>query len=272
MSGEIFINYRGEDAGIYAVLLYMETARRFGAESVFLDSATIAAGSDFVEQLLSRVRRSPILLSVIGPRWLTVADGGGRPRIEDSEDWIRRELAEAFAAGATVIPVLTDGAAMPVETELPADIAALGRRQYRRLRYREATMDLARICADLVAADPALAAPPRYPSLEPGQLTADEWAFTGHTAELTALDRSLAGKQLLEPGTRPTIAVIYAITGTAGAGETASVASCRDLFVAVAEVGSEIAAETDDVDRTLRRWQERTVRWLRVAMRCCGGG
>ncbi len=67
-------------------------------------------------------------------------------------NWSRR-----FAAGVTVIPVLTDGADMPVEADLPAGIAALGRCQYRRLRHRDATADLARLRTDLAAADPRLA-------------------------------------------------------------------------------------------------------------------
>ena len=64
--------------------------------------------------------------------------GSDTRRIDDPADWIRRELAEAFAAGVRVIPVLTDDAEMPTEDELPGDLAALARCQYRRLRHRDA--------------------------------------------------------------------------------------------------------------------------------------
>jgi hypothetical protein len=153
----VFINYRGQDSRSYGALLYVALAHRLGADQVFLDSESIPAGTDFVDQLLGRARRCRVLLAVIGPRWLTAAGATGR-RIDDPHDWIRRELAEAIIAGVTVIPVLTDGADMPADSELPADIAVLGRCQYRRLRHREATTDLDRICADLAAVDPALAA------------------------------------------------------------------------------------------------------------------
>jgi hypothetical protein len=46
---------------------------------------------------------------------------------------------------------------MPTETELPAELAALGRCQYRRLRHRDATADVARLTADLADTDPELA-------------------------------------------------------------------------------------------------------------------
>jgi hypothetical protein len=151
----VFINYRGEDSHSYGVLLHTELARRFGAEQVFLDAASIPAGTDFVQELLGRVRTAWVLLAVIGPRWLAVADPFGRRRLDDEDDWIRRELAEAFAAGVRVVPVLTDGAELPRETELPADIAALSRCQHRHLRRREPMTDLARIVADLDGLAPA---------------------------------------------------------------------------------------------------------------------
>jgi hypothetical protein len=86
---------------------------------------------------------------LIGPGWLTATDPSGRRRIDDPDDWIRRELAVAFAAGVRVIPILTDDATMPAASELPADIAALPDRQFRWLRHRDADMDLSRIIAGI---------------------------------------------------------------------------------------------------------------------------
>ncbi len=156
MNRGVFINYRGEDSHSYGALLYTELARQFGEEQVFLDAESIPAGADFVEVLLGRVRSCRVLLAVIGPRWLTAtdpADPTGQRRIDDPADWIRRELAEAFTADVRVIPVLTEQAELPAEADLPADIAALSRCQYRHLRHREPTTDLARIVADLTSLD-----------------------------------------------------------------------------------------------------------------------
>ena len=55
-----------------------------------------------------------------------------------------------------VIPVLIDEVEMPAATNLPGDIAALTRCQYRRLRRREPIADLARIVTDLISFDPTL--------------------------------------------------------------------------------------------------------------------
>lgn len=152
----VFINYRGEDSRSYAALLYEGLSRHLGADRVFLDSESIPAGADAVEVLLREVRRCTVLLAVIGPRWLSAADAASRRRIDDPDDWVRRELADALASGLTVIPVLTDDGVLPKESDLPADIAAMGRRQYRRLRHREASSDVARLVADLTADGPAI--------------------------------------------------------------------------------------------------------------------
>lgn len=66
------------------------------------------------------------------------------------------ELAEAFAVGVRVIPVLIDDAPMPMDGQLPADIAQLRRCQFRRLRHREARSDVARLVADLTGIAPHL--------------------------------------------------------------------------------------------------------------------
>jgi hypothetical protein len=236
----VFINYRSEDSSSNGAWLYTELAHRFGEEHIFLDAESIPAGADFVEELLGRVRSARILLAVIGPRWLTATDPTGRRRIDDPADWIRREVAEAFTAGVRVIPVLTDQAELPRESELPADIAALSRSQCRHLRRREPTSDLARIVADLTTLDPILAAAARsrgnaprprqdrdmhegiHVAAPPGsvlrQLPADTALFTGRDDEL---DRLLALVERARSEGTPGTVVISAIDGMGGIGKTA---------------------------------------------------
>lgn len=153
----MFINYRGVDSPGYGVLLYNELARQFGVDRVFMDCESIPAGENFVITLLERVRSAQVVLAIIGPHWLTASDDSGRRRLDDPEDWTRRELAEALSSGIRVIPVLTDLATLPAKAELPADIADLSECQYRHLRRREANTDLARLVADLTSLDPTLA-------------------------------------------------------------------------------------------------------------------
>src|SRR5499425_3950551 len=98
MSG-VFINYRGADSDTAAVLIDRELTARLGSDRVFLDSRSIPAGADFVEELLGRLRACSVLLVVIGPRWLTLTDAAGQRRIDDPRDWIRWEIAEALTGG-----------------------------------------------------------------------------------------------------------------------------------------------------------------------------
>jgi hypothetical protein len=161
MNGEIFINYRSADTHSYAGLLYLELSRCFGPDLVFLDSESIPAGADFVEQLLGRVRRARAMLAVIGPAWLSPAGSRWWQRRREPIDWTRRELVEAFAAGVPVIPVLTEDTCMPTRHELPPGLMQLSRCQYRRLRCSDLSADLDRIVNDLIASDPQLQAAAR---------------------------------------------------------------------------------------------------------------
>jgi hypothetical protein len=158
MNGEIFINYRSADTHSYAALLYLGLSRRFGPDLVFLDSESIPAGADYVEQLLGRVRRARALLAVIGPAWLSPAGSRWWQRRREPTDWTRRELVEAFAAGIPVIPVLTEDTRMPTRHTLPPGLTQLSRCQYRRLRCGDLSADLDRIVNDLIASDPQLRA------------------------------------------------------------------------------------------------------------------
>src|SRR5215472_12074974 len=216
MGPAVFINYRGEDSHSYGVSLYTELSHQFGNELVFLDAESIPAGADFVETLLNSIRSARVLLAVIGVRWLAATDLAGRRQIDDPADWIRRELAEAFAAGVRVIPVLTDQADLPAAADLPADIAALNRCQYRRLRRREPASDLARIVADLASLDPALAAAARSRNNAPHLLPAAPRLFTGRSTELVTLTDAAT----MTPDTVATV-VISAIGGAGGIGTTA---------------------------------------------------
>jgi hypothetical protein len=98
--GGVFISYRGEDSHSYGALLHAELSRRFGSELVFLDSASIPPGEDFVDQLLRKVRQARVVLAVIGAQWLTAERPSGGRRIDDSGDWIRRESRAALPVQA----------------------------------------------------------------------------------------------------------------------------------------------------------------------------
>lgn len=121
--GRIFLSYRREDAG-HAGRLQDALNERLGADHVVLD-IEIRPGFNFVDTIRNQIANADVFIAMIGPRWLTAGDSDGRRRINQTDDFVRVELAEAIAAGTVVIPVLIGGAKMPAPSELPTDIAGL---------------------------------------------------------------------------------------------------------------------------------------------------
>src|SRR5215475_6922168 len=109
----IFVNYRVGDEAYAAALIDLGLSAQFGEENVFQASRSIPPGDDFHRGLLDGLRRCSVLLAVIGQRWSDAVDAEGRRRIMLDDDWVRREIAEAFERGIPVIPVLIGTAVMP---------------------------------------------------------------------------------------------------------------------------------------------------------------
>jgi hypothetical protein len=125
----IFINYRRSDTSGYAGRLFDRLADRFGRQRVFMDIEALAPGTDFVAAIDQAVGSCEALIALIGIGWLDAVDAKGRRRLDDPHDYIRLEIATALRRGVPLIPVLVEGARMPSADELPADLAALARRQ-----------------------------------------------------------------------------------------------------------------------------------------------
>lgn len=123
----IFISYRRDDAAANAGRLFDWLVRQFGREHVFLDTDKIAGGDEFPRVLAERLAATDVLLAVIGPEWLTVADQHGR-RLDQPDDFVRREIATALALEKRVIPVLVGGARMPRTAALPEPLRPLASR------------------------------------------------------------------------------------------------------------------------------------------------
>lgn len=122
----VFISYRRDDASANAGRLFDWLRRQFGNERVFLDTDKIAPGDDFPRVLEERLAASDVVLAVIGPRWLSVANERGR-RLDQPEDYVRREV-EAALRRVRLIPVLVAGARMPPAEELPEPLRSLADR------------------------------------------------------------------------------------------------------------------------------------------------
>ena len=149
----IFVNYRGRDAGTAAAFVHTELSRRFGARVVFLDYESIPLGRDFKPVLFARVRGSAVLLAIIGSRWLEGVVG--RRPIDDPDDWVRMEILEALKHEVPVVPVLFDGATLPVD-RLPAELVELVNLQHFEIRTRRQRHDISGLADHLAREIPGL--------------------------------------------------------------------------------------------------------------------
>lgn len=125
---DIFINYRRADTSGYAGRLEQELSRRFPGQ-VFMDIHTIEVGTDFADAINSEVGKCGALVVLIGNQWLDITDPKtGKRRLDNPNDFVAIEIAEALKLNIRVVPVLVEGARMPAADELPAALAALVRR------------------------------------------------------------------------------------------------------------------------------------------------
>jgi hypothetical protein len=131
---KIFISYRRDDTAGRAGRLFDVLVARFGQRDVFQDVAAIAPGADFPQQVADAIAQSDAALVVIGSDWLTMRGPDGAPRLDDSDDYVRREVSTALAAGVRVVPVLVDRAELPTADELPEPLRPLATRQAVTLR------------------------------------------------------------------------------------------------------------------------------------------
>lgn len=129
MAGGIFVSYRRDDTRQAAGRLADDLAEHFGSANIFRDIEGIELGVDFAQALNQALGTCVVMLVLIGPRWLDIADARGQRRLDDPRDWIRQEIATALQRGIRVVPVLIDGTPLPDETSLSPDLQPLVRRQ-----------------------------------------------------------------------------------------------------------------------------------------------
>ena len=179
----IFISYRREDSAGHAGRLSDHLMDHFGKGQVFMDVDAIEPGLNFVDVVQKAVASCDSLIAVIGREWLTAPDpaGSGGRRLEDSADLVRLEIATALERDIRVIPVLVQGAQMPLATDLPENLKALARRNSLELSDTRFRNDVERLID-------AIQAPlPKFPT---GR------AFVGREREManqrTALEEALS--------------------------------------------------------------------------------
>ncbi len=122
----VFISYRRSDSGGYAGQIRERFERYYGSDATFFDHESLRPGDRWEEVLEHALDESDVLLAVIGPGWIDERATDGTRRLDDDDDWVRREIAAGLERDSvTVVPVLVGNASLPTKAELPPDLAEL---------------------------------------------------------------------------------------------------------------------------------------------------
>jgi hypothetical protein len=155
----VFISFRKADDRWMRDRVYKALINRFEASQFFKSGVSIAPGSDFRAVLLRQAQDCEIMLVLIGSRWLDASDDEGRRLLGLDGDWVRTEIAASIAAGNRVVPVLLGESTMlPHSSDLPPDIAVMGRLQFLRVPETHLDAELDKLLAALGGMLPDLAA------------------------------------------------------------------------------------------------------------------
>lgn len=145
MAGKVFINYRRaeslKDARHLASLLDKGALKG----RIFIDKKGLDGAPDWLMELERQVASSDVMVALIGRDWTEIRDAGGKRRIDDENDFVRFELAEAFRRKVPIVPVLVDGASMPRGDQLPPNLLLLTRPQAELLRSESFDADVLKI-------------------------------------------------------------------------------------------------------------------------------
>ena len=169
--GGVLLSYRRSDSADLVGRMFEHLTARLGRGNVFKDVDSIPYGSNFTKVLGEALQTCDVVVVVIGKQWVDAKDEAGRRRLEDPDDFVRREVEAALERDIPVIPVLTGGATMPRPEQLPESIRPLVFRQGTQVRPDpDFAPDIDRLCRfvathiglpDTAAAPAPPAAPPR---------------------------------------------------------------------------------------------------------------
>lgn len=115
---KIFISYRRGDSRGLVKVFYNQLKKYYG-EEIFFDTDTIKKGEPFPDKIREGIENCQLVLPVIGPNWDRQKF---IKRINDPEDFVRKELEYAKEYNKWIIPVFIDRDDSPDIKKLPVSI------------------------------------------------------------------------------------------------------------------------------------------------------
>lgn len=208
---KIFISYRrdsdlGRSALVEKAIQGGFQRTESGIEVSIYRDVEQRLGVAWPEEIVRHVAGADLFLVLIGPEWLAATDNFSRRRIDQEDDWVRKEIALALEHKIETIPILFDDARMPPREALPSSIAELSERQGLPVRTESLDLDVQPLLLEIKSFHESTRAgtnarSPRsvgdgwpYPDpplpVKPAQMSDQDIA--------TALDELLDGWQLIE--------------------------------------------------------------------------
>lgn len=192
----LFISYRRSDSEKIAKRIYEWLSLYFDEESIFIDEQSIQSGARFPDVIMRTLKKSSVVLVVVGKSWLTVKDDYGKRRLDNQEDWVRIEVREALLReDILLIPLLVDGAVMPSEAELPNELKELSNRHGHEVRrerrgFKSDIVDLIEIIEQRFEEEPRLSQEIAYS--QKSHLAIVSASPTAHEEPLILIDPEIA--------------------------------------------------------------------------------
>lgn len=141
----VFISYRRDDTAAAAQRLKADLVALLPNYSIYLDQADIEGAENYLKRITREIPLCDVFICLIGPQWLQVKGPSGEPRLSEPGDIVCAEIDLALDYEKDVLPILVDGAKMPVRTELPVAINRLSLKQAMTFDQSRAARDTSRI-------------------------------------------------------------------------------------------------------------------------------
>lgn len=122
---KVFLSYRRADSQATAGRMAQFLDGIPAVDEVFLDVDGIAPGENFEARIHDTLAQVSHAFVLIGPQWAGPVGAGGKTRLFDDDDMVRREVRLALGSRAKLVPLLLDDTRMPRPADLPPDLKAL---------------------------------------------------------------------------------------------------------------------------------------------------
>lgn len=143
-----FISYRRADTLAAARGLLRFLRSHYGRQAVFMDIAEIRDGSDWQSEIRKSLAAATVVLPIIGKNWFTLTDEFGIRRIDQEDDWVRRELEYSINEDKLIIPIYI-GIDRPPQKAFPATLKRIAKTQSRVVRDEDSESEWRELAASL---------------------------------------------------------------------------------------------------------------------------